>query len=283
MKKPIILLVVISSLLINTVFVNAANRVIYDFTQYSDTSGEIQLTWKEDNNENIQIISYYLTKDNILEVTYRAGNDVPDGFNKRTIDGINFPVKIILQEQKVDNDVLIDLPDDKTNRYDILNLYNRGIINGYNDNSFKPDSKVTRAEFFAMLVATAGYEIDTDSKSVFSDVNNDFWGKKYIMTLANKGVVSGDGNGLCNPNGEITIGEVLAIIDRTFTFYDQSRDYIKPTVIHWSNDNFINTAKADIVWKSDDFYNPYTPNMKATRLQCATLLSRVLQTNYCLK
>lgn len=274
---------VLSSLLFNTAFVNAADRVIYDFTQYSDTSGEIELTWKEDNRDNIQIISYYLTKDNVLQVTYRTGNDIPEGFNKRTINGIDFPVKIILQEQRVQEDILTDLPDDKTNRNDILNLYNRGIINGYSDNSFKPDNKVTRAEFFAMLVATADYEIDTDSQSAFSDVANDFWGKKYIITLANKGVVSGDGNGLCNPNGKITVGEVLAIIDRTFTFYDQSRDYKKPTAAHWSNENFINTAKADIVRNIDAFYNPYTPNMEATRLQCATLLSRVLQSNYSLK
>lgn len=284
MNKKSIVLLVICSLFINIVFVNGADRVIYDFIQYSDTNGQIELNWKENNSDNIQITSYYLSEDNVLVVTYVIGKNIPEGFNKMTIDGIDFPVRIILQEQKVDKDILTDLPNDKTERYDILNLYNRGIINGYNDNSFKPDKKVTRTEFFAMLVDTAGYEVDTKSESTFSDVNNDFWGKKYIMTLAEKGVVSGNGKGLCNPFGEISVGEVLAIIDRTFTFHDQSKkDYQRPTSNHWSNENFINVAKANIVRNSDTYYSPYTPDFKITRLQCATLLSRVLQTNYSLK
>ncbi|MCT4542009.1 MAG: S-layer homology domain-containing protein [Vallitalea sp.] len=281
MKKYILIGIIIGSLIINTSMASAASRVIYSFNQLSNDSGEITLSWnKDDNNKIIQITSYYLTKDNILEVTYRVGDNIPNGFNKRVIRGINFPVRINLKEQQVDKDILTDLPQELNNRYDILNLYDRGFINGYNDNSFRPNNKVKRAEFFAMLVATAGYEIDTVSKSIFKDVKDDFWGKKYIMTLANKGVVAGNGNGLSNPFGEITIGEVLAIVDRTFSFHNQSNSYIKPTKDHWSNNNYINVAKAGIVRKIDSFYNPYNPNLKATRQQCATILSRILQTHY---
>ncbi|WP_304942859.1 S-layer homology domain-containing protein [Vallitalea guaymasensis] len=285
MKKYVILLTIIISLFINTTMVSAvSSRVIYNFTQYSETKGEIELSWNVDNNnDEIQIISYYLTNDNVLEVTYRVGSNIPKGFNKMTIDRINFPVRIILKMQKAEQDILTDLPEDKVNRYDILNLYDRGIINGYEDNSFKPNNNVVRAEFFAMLAATADYEIDTQSESIFKDVDNAFWGRKYIMTLANKGIVSGNGNGLCNPKGDITIGEVLKIIDKTFRFHDESSSYKAPTVNHWSNENFVNMAKADIVRDIDIFYNPYKPNMKATRQQCATILSRVLQTNYTIK
>ncbi|GMQ57701.1 hypothetical protein AN1V17_20960 [Vallitalea sediminicola] len=285
MKKYVISLIIISSLFINTIIVSAvSSRVIYNFTQYSETKGEIELAWNvQDSKDEIQVISYYLTKDNVLEVTYRVGDNIPEGFNKRTIDGISFPIRIILKKQKVEQDVLTDLPEDKVNRYDILNLYDRGIINGYEDNSFKPNNNVVRAEFFAMLAATAGFEIDTESESIFKDVDNNFWGKKYIMTLANKGIISGNGNGICNPKGDITIGEVLKIIDKTFRFHDESSSYKNPIVNHWSNENFVNMAKAHIVRDIDAFYSPYKPNTKATRQQCATLLSRALQTNYTIK
>jgi hypothetical protein len=284
MKKKVLFLLVVSCFIIQTSFsYGADSRVIYDFTQLTEDSGEIILQWNNDKiKDNIQMISYYLTNDNVLEVTYRTGNNIPSGFNKRIIKGINFPIRTILIEQKVELDKLSDLPKNKIDKYDILNLYDRGIVNGYKG-QFYPSNNVRRAEFFAMIASTAGYEIDDTSKSVFSDVDDNFWGRKYIMTLYNKGVLSGNGKGLCNPNGFITIGEVLAVIDRIFTFQDQSADYKKPVKNHFSNNNYITLVKSSIIKQNDKYYYPYTPNVKATKQQCATLLSRVLLNNYKVK
>ncbi|WP_339366073.1 hypothetical protein, partial [Vallitalea maricola] len=62
MKKYVIILTIITSLFINTTMVSAvSSRVIYNFTQYSETNGEIELSWNaDDNNDEIQIITYYL-------------------------------------------------------------------------------------------------------------------------------------------------------------------------------------------------------------------------------
>ncbi|QUI20871.1 S-layer homology domain-containing protein [Vallitalea pronyensis] len=260
-------------------------RVIYDFKQLTNHSGKIELYWHKEGEKNIQIISYYVNQDNVMEVTYRVGNDIPEGFQKMTIFNpkVIFPIPIVLKEQQVEKMSLTDLPEDKEKQYDIISLYDQGIVNGYVDKTFKPGHSVKRAEFFAMLVAAADYELDDDVASTFTDVANDYWGKKYIMALVKKDIVKGSGNGLCKPLGDITIGEVLAIIDRTFIFHEQTSSYLLPDKNHWSNPYYISASKAGILKQSDAFVNPYTPDMKATRQQCASLLSRVLLKGYTIR
>ena len=55
-----------------------------------------------------------------------------------------------------------------------------GVINGYPDGTFKPDSPVTRAETAAIVNRALGYKNSTDEElfpfySVFADVNRDHW------------------------------------------------------------------------------------------------------------
>ena len=283
MKKKLLIVFLISSFLLNSILVIADTRVIYKFEQITDSSGRIELNWnKEGQKENIQVTGYYLIEGDILEVSYRVGEDIPKGFNKMTIilNKSKFPLKIVLKQQQVDKARISDLPQNKIDKYNILNLYDRGIINGYTDGTVKPNDLVTRAEFSAMMVAAATYDIDINSPSIFTDVPNNFWGKKYIMTLARKNILNGVGNGLFDPNGKVTIGQVIAIIDRTFDFYNNENSYHEPSIRDYSYDNYISLAKAGIIREGDDFYYPYTPNIKATRMQCATLLSRVLETLY---
>lgn len=272
-------------LLSTTVKASAPNRVLYDFDQMTDNSGKITLFWKAESNKRIQVISYYMNDDNVMEVTYRVGDQIPEGYHKMTImnPSITFPVPIILKEQKVEGDPLSDLPQNKEERYDILTLYDQGIINGYVDGTFKPNNTVIRAEFFAILVGAVGYEVVEQATSIFTDVADDYWAKKFIMALADRGIVKGNGDGLCNPIGDVTIGQVLALIDRTFILYEDTKTYSEPTGSHWSNPSYVTLAKAGIVRSTDAFSHPYKPDMKATRKQCASLISRVLQSGYSIR
>ncbi len=281
-----IISIIIGCLLLSIqVLASSPSRVIYDFTQLTDHSGEIELYWNTEGEKNIQIISYYVNQDQVMEVIYRVGDNIPEGFHKMTIlnPSVTFPMPIVLKEQQVEKLSLTDLPNDKEEKYDILGLYDQGIINGFVDKTFKPNNTVKRAELFAMLVAAADFEIDDSIPSSFTDVADNYWGKKHIMALVNKGIVEGSGNGLCKPLGEITIGEVLAIIDRTFIFHDQSGTYVAPEMDHWSNEYYISATKAGIFKSSDSFVGPYKPDMKATRQQCASLLSRVLLSGYSIR
>ncbi len=56
-----------------------------------------------------------------------------------------------------------------------------GVLEGYDDGTFKPDAKVNRVEFAKMMVVALQLE-KVNSSSSFKDISNDFWGRKYIET-----------------------------------------------------------------------------------------------------
>ncbi len=253
----------------------AQDRVIYEVSFITDHKADIHLKWKEENTEAIMINGWNLIDKDVLQINYQVGN-VPKGWDKKTIE-LNhavFPVKIVLKHTSQNG--LLDLPEDTMSKYHILNLYDRGIINGYSDETFRPNHTVTRAEFATMVVNAAQYTLK-NLDSTFTDVTDTFWAKPYIMTLADKKILVGKGLQKFDPDGSITIGEVLTVINRTFTLYDSNSSFKDPDIQHWSKEAFKALAESGIVRSDDSYYSPYQPDLKATREQCAVLLSRVLQ------
>lgn len=55
---------------------------------------------------------------------------------------------------------------------------------------------------------------DLPTESAFSDIQTSDWYFPYVMTLFNKGVVSGVGDNQFNPNGTVTAAEFIAIAAR---------------------------------------------------------------------
>jgi len=62
-------------------------------------------------------------------------------------------------------------------------MVDRKVLSGYNDGTFKPDSKITRAEFATILVKTLGIKEVSESIE-FKDVEGIHWAEAYI-DLAN--------------------------------------------------------------------------------------------------
>ncbi|MFP4697369.1 MAG: S-layer homology domain-containing protein [Eubacteriales bacterium] len=280
-KIVITVLVLISIIPLNKLM--AEQRVIYDFEQISDNGGYVILKWyDEDETKSIQITGYSIINENKVEVSYRIGNDVVES-NKMFIknDKIKFPLKIVVKEQKNNTSKLLDLPKNVEKKDHIIHLYDRGVISGYPDKTFRGDEKVTREEFATMVVRAANYEIEQNLESTFYDVNDSDWAKDYIITLAEKKILVGRGNGEFSPKDDITISEVIAVIDRTFRVLNGTEQNVEyPIKEHWSNDNYVSLYQKGIIKEEDLFSKPYTPNKKATREECAILLSRVLEQIY---
>ncbi len=75
---------------------------------------------------------------------------------------------------------------------DILKMKNRKWVNGYSDNSFKPENPITRAEAVKMVNNVIGYVIDNEyidtnyfSMRRFKDLNKSHWAFYEIMTATN--------------------------------------------------------------------------------------------------
>ncbi len=90
----------------------------------------------------------------------------------------------------------------------IVELSEKGIINGYEDGKFRPDSYISRAEAATVIVRAAELPIKA-SDSMYDDVPDNFWGCKYIAAATKAGIISGMGNGLFAPNNAVTYDQII--------------------------------------------------------------------------
>lgn len=94
---------------------------------------------------------------------------------------------------------------------DIEALVKDGIINGYPDNTFRPESPVTRAEFARMLARAFHYE--PSARGDLSDIRN-HWAEKDINALVEKGIIQGYPDGSFKPDAKISRAEMATMLIR---------------------------------------------------------------------
>lgn len=95
----------------------------------------------------------------------------------------------------------------------IESLVSSGVITGYPDGTFRPNSNITRAEF-AKIVATAfGYRPTKDTE--LADVRKNHWARPYIEALVENGIMQGYEDGTFRPKSPVTRAEVVAVLTRT--------------------------------------------------------------------
>ncbi len=121
-------------------------------------------------------------------------------------------------------------------------LSNVGIVNGYEDGSFRPDNSITRAEF--ATIASRFFELENGSESNFPDVAADHWAKAYIDSAVVKGWLLGYEDGTFRPDQPIKRSEAVTIINRMLNReadkayieanYDDVLTYPDLTADHWA-------------------------------------------------
>ncbi|MCU6792350.1 cadherin-like beta sandwich domain-containing protein [Paenibacillus sp. WQ 127069] len=91
----------------------------------------------------------------------------------------------------------------------------QGIINGYEDGSFRPARPLTRAEMTMMIIRTFGVPVEMDQSTSFAD-NSSIppWSLPYIAEAAKRGLVNGLENNRFEPNGTATRAEAVVILTR---------------------------------------------------------------------
>jgi len=89
-----------------------------------------------------------------------------------------------------------------------------GVVTGYPDGIFRPNSTVTRAEFVTMLMRLIGQE---GGNAPFDDVRG-HWAEKYIAKAAEYGYIGGYPDGTFRPDANITRAEAFRIMVAVFGF-----------------------------------------------------------------
>lgn len=156
----------------------------------------------------------------------------------------------------------------------IISLAEKNIISGFEDNTFRPDNNITRAEFVKMIVSI--FKLDEKEDAVeFEDVSRDSWYYSAILKASGNGVIYGS-DGRFNPEASITRQDAAVIIcrlknvagsvnDISFTDENEISDYALEAVK--------NLAASGIIIGNNGRFNPKN---NITRAEAATMLYRIL-------
>lgn len=156
----------------------------------------------------------------------------------------------------------------------VLKLDSEAFMQGYPDDTFKPDGAITRAEVSQVLSRL----LDAPARKAavsFPDVDPDAWYAEAVAELAGLGYLKGGADGNFRPNAPITRAEMAALLVRfaedeaeaTATFSDVPET-------HWAYDA-INTAAA-FGWINGVGDGRFSPDRPITRAEAAKLVCAVL-------
>lgn len=194
-----------------------------------------------------------------------------------------------------------DVPREEWYAHDVKNLKARGVVNGYADNSFKPEQMVTRIEFLAMLYrgvygeAPSSFSMDNGGLKdeseggddvIFSDVEPFEWYYDILQDSVKKGLVKGYADNTFKPEAMITRSEAVAMTAR---FYEYNNDVEFFVNLPWRDDKtFADVTKN--AWFNKAVHDSYMlgivdgtpagrfePTRSLNRAEAAKLISRLLR------
>ncbi len=139
-----------------------------------------------------------------------------------------------------------DVEKDRWSYKAIMYLSQKGILNGYEDGTFRPEDPLTRAELATII---SRYMLSTASNKhlTFTDLDNNYWAKDAIDEVVRKGWMIGYSDGTFLPDANITRAETATTVNRTLNrvadddavednvFTDLNRNY-------WAFDDIMEAA-----------------------------------------
>ncbi len=150
-----------------------------------------------------------------------------------------------------------------------------GLASGYSDGTFKPNNRVTRAEFVALTnsafgINTEGYAAD------FSDVAVGQWYYNDIAAASTSGYIGGYPDGTFKPKQSISRQEAASIIVRllglepTLLEMEKFKDAVQ--IPQWSRGNIGAIVKAGLMGGYPD--GTFQPGKSLTRAEAVAFLDR---------
>ncbi|CEN92972.1 ZmpA/ZmpB/ZmpC family metallo-endopeptidase [Paraclostridium sordellii] len=143
--------------------------------------------------------------------TFRQENKITRGeiatmLSRIILDGKQVPIT----ENKFN-----DISNDYWAKNEVNYLASKGLFNGYEDGTFRPENPITRAEVATILVRSNG-DIKQKFKKVFPDIDDSHWASKYIEKAAELGYMLGYEDGSFKPDQVITRGETVVTLNRIY-------------------------------------------------------------------
>lgn len=155
-----------------------------------------------------------------------------------------------------------------------------GIINGYEDGTFRPEGTITRAEFAKMLVLALELEIVKYEDS-FEDVVAGSWYADFVATLVSNEIVQGYEDNTFKPAGLISRSEIAKMIAGALDveITEEEVDVLlngykdKNEIPNWAKDAVAKVSKLKIMEGSEGNFNPAG---NAKRGEAAAVIYRII-------
>jgi len=163
----------------------------------------------------------------------------------------------------------------------IMEMKDRGIVNGVTENEYNPDGLVTRAQFAAMLVRALGKN-EVKYADSFKDIKATDWYAGYVQSAFEEGLINGfDGN--FAPNDYITREQMVKMVVSAYQKLNKNFEMGEYDIIfddmdeagEWSRLYIQAACSLKIVSGVGD--NKFAPKNNATRAQAAVMINNMLK------
>lgn len=148
-----------------------------------------------------------------------------------------------------------------------------GVLDGYGDGTFRPDTMLNRAQFCKMAV----YAMDGSGElgrystvTIFPDVKPSHWASAYINMASRKGIISGFADGKFKPGQTVTAGQAVTILMRGLGYKDEDMGGVWPQ-------SYMAEAQTNGLLKSTGITSAYAG---LTRAQAAKLFLNLFEAKH---
>ncbi len=157
----------------------------------------------------------------------------------------------------------------------IKKLVATGAVSGYPDATFKPENKITRAEFAAILVKAFGLE-GKDGK-IFTDTAG-HWAQNYIAAAVAGGVASGYDADTFGPDNLITREQMAVLITKAAKLSPVAGEVLygdSGSISDWAKEAVATATENGIMKGYPD--NTFQPQGSATRAEAVTVIVNAIK------
>jgi hypothetical protein len=194
----------------------------YTFTGYGEASTTVTETYSDESAE--------VDSDGYFEITLDLEQDTDNTFKlileddagnisastKIEIEESSEGEEVVVEEEDTEAEVVVialsDISEHWAEDY-IIELVTDGVVEGYDDGTFLPDSPINRAEFTKIVLGALGFEISEDvPESAFTDAPNGTWYTPYTQAAYEEGIVEGYDDGTFGAANYINRAEAVKIL-----------------------------------------------------------------------
>ncbi|MDD6309355.1 MAG: S-layer homology domain-containing protein, partial [Clostridia bacterium] len=214
-----------------------------------------------------------------------AGGDTADISGKETLTATLKPAQAVVfkitPQTPVDTSLLTlsaytDLEGYSWAESQILGLEKKGITNMPVLSEYQPGKAITRADFAMFFVRSL--DLWTRTRSSFADVSEDAYYAKELGIGKTLGILKGIGDGLYNPEAEISRQDLMTIIARGLNLSAEGADLSAFSDSESISDYALESVKAMVAsglvqGNADGTLNPQG---KTTRAEAAVIMDRII-------